>query len=143
MSSFSIPPPLFCLLMSEAILCPPQGPITNKAGVWAQGMAGRGCLRLSLPYCRLLWRSNTLTVAWSNAPMQKHINTCGLCDQPPVHRMDAHTHVMVTKTTEAQVAACTHKSMWSTVMCVAGTTHTHRHTLPCVQVTFRCIPLFL
>lgn len=66
--------------------------------------------------------------------MQKHINTCGLCDQPPVHRMDAHTHVMVTKTTEAQVAACTHKSMWSTVMCVATTrTHTQAHTPMCAS----------
>lgn len=109
--------------MSEAILCPPQGPITNKAGVWARGPAGRGRLRsecrgLSLPDCRLLWRSNTLTVAWSNAAMQKHINTCGWCEQPPVRRVDAHTHVMATKTTEDQVAACAHKSMWSTVMCV-------------------------
>lgn len=94
LSASLTPPPtlLSILFMSEAILCPPQGPITNKAGVWAQGTAGRGCLRLSLPYCRFLWRSNTLTVAWSNAPMQKHINTCGWCDQPPVHRMDAHTH---------------------------------------------------
>lgn len=50
--------------------------------------------------------------------MQKHINTCGWCELPPVRRADAHTHVMATNTTEDQVAACAHESMWSTVMCV-------------------------
>lgn len=101
---------------------------------------------LSLPYCRLLSRSNTLTVACSHAAMHKHINTCAWCERPPVRRMDARTHVTVIKATTDRVAACHHKTKWSTVMCVTCAllqqcTHSHIRTCsPMCLVTFLCIP---
>lgn len=102
-----------------------------------QGEAGRTPRGpgLPLPYCRLLSRSDTPTVACSNAPMQKHINTCGWCEWPPVRCGDARTHVVAIKTAEDQVAACSHKSTWSTAMCVTCALlhqHTHTHRVLCV-----------